>query len=197
MQRKQFKSHEERIAIIYEHQVHGLSIRRISMNTKLNYSTVFNIIKTFVKEGHTNRLRNFKEKMSLLKFRRTGKGANRKHRDHKPASCKSEETAETTAPSTSKPHRPAHCNLHICEFDESDGTYKPSLKLGSGQERQTVGFNETNFADTDTSVELLDYRFGKEEDTIETAETDAAEQGSVILSTLCRFGDIKNTIKDK
>ena len=63
---KHFISHEERISIIYEHKVHGLSIRRISKNLNMNYSTIYNFVNQFIVAGHTNRLRNFKEKESLL-----------------------------------------------------------------------------------------------------------------------------------
>ena len=44
-----FFTHEERIALIYKHQIHGVSIRRIAKDMKKNYSTVFNIINAFQK----------------------------------------------------------------------------------------------------------------------------------------------------
>lgn len=65
---KKFITHEQRIDIIYEHKIHGISIRKISKNLERNYSTIFNIVQAYFMHGHTNRMRNYKEKATLLKF---------------------------------------------------------------------------------------------------------------------------------
>lgn len=58
-----FQSHQERIAIIYEHHVHKISKGTISRNFNVNHSTVCKILKQFANNGQTNRLRNHKEKL--------------------------------------------------------------------------------------------------------------------------------------
>jgi len=70
---KKFIPHGQRISIIYEHKIHGVSIRKISKNLERNYSTIFNIVQAYFQYGHTNRMRNFKEKATLLKFQNESK----------------------------------------------------------------------------------------------------------------------------
>ena len=67
---KKFITHEQRIGIIYEHKIHGTSIMKISKNMERNYSTIFNIVQAYCDHGHTNRMRNFKEKVTLLKLKK-------------------------------------------------------------------------------------------------------------------------------
>ena len=54
--------------MIYEYKIHGLSIRKISKDLDRNYSTIYNIVQAYIEHGHTNRMRNFKEKATLLSF---------------------------------------------------------------------------------------------------------------------------------
>ena len=64
---KEFLPHELRIAIIYENKVHGTSIRQMSKTSGRSFSTLYNVIRVFNKHGYTNRMRNHKEKIHLLK----------------------------------------------------------------------------------------------------------------------------------
>lgn len=49
--------------------MHNVSIRQISKKLNRNYSTIYNVVMAYLEEGHTNRSRNYKEKMKQLKFR--------------------------------------------------------------------------------------------------------------------------------
>lgn len=49
--------------------MHHVSIRQISKQLDRNYSTIYNIVMAFIDGNHTNRMRNYKEKTKLLRFR--------------------------------------------------------------------------------------------------------------------------------
>ena len=59
-------NHQERIDIIYDHIVHGMSYHEIADNWKENYTTIYNVIISYSNTKRTNRLLYYKEKVSLL-----------------------------------------------------------------------------------------------------------------------------------
>lgn len=178
---KEFLSHETRIRMIYEHKVHGWSIRRISKTLNMNYSTAYNVVNSYLILGHTNRMRNFKEKDSLLKFRE--KTQSLKSKMHGGKTKTKVSTAE--AKKTQKTGR-IFCPLEIHQFE--DDCCKPSIKYKARQCDDQFAlfnpFNETNFEDQIDYVELIDYRFG------DSSET--TRYPSSIFQTIERFGDIKS-----
>lgn len=62
-------SHAKRIDIIYLYKHHALTIKEISQELDLNYSTVRTIVSAFRKSGRTNKLMAFQAKQSFLKHK--------------------------------------------------------------------------------------------------------------------------------
>ena len=51
--------------------MHGKTIFRIAKDMKRSYSTIHGIVNSFLKYGAINRLRNYKEKVSIILFRKS------------------------------------------------------------------------------------------------------------------------------
>ena len=57
--KQMFLSHEARISIIYEHVIHGKTIRQLSHELGRSYSSIRSVIHAYLAHGHTNRMRNY------------------------------------------------------------------------------------------------------------------------------------------
>ena len=197
--------------MIYDHQIHGKSIWRISKDTNRSYSTVHNVITTYIKYGCINRLRNFKEKMSLLKFRQTRFIQKQKQLQNK---LKRRNIKDQHLLSIKTQKQQYFCKFGICFSD----TEQPFLLVpGAGtscpfvQADGTAVYvpNECNFVNTDSQIELIDYRFIKDdsakllsENSKERLHAPLPQQENSHLSltadatpspmfdSLCKFGDI-------
>ena len=62
-------SHQERIDLIYEHVIHKIPMRTVARKYNQRYTTVRTIIKSYKKDGRTNRLLNYWTKVTLLNKR--------------------------------------------------------------------------------------------------------------------------------
>ena len=93
----------------------------------------------------------------------------------------------STSQSSNEESLPKFCQLRINEFEGSK--YKPSIKSKfEGDVDHQV--NETNFVDTEDSIELIDYNFRK--------NNDERYRGSHsnIFDSVCKYGDVKQVKKD-
>ena len=61
--------HSQRIEILYPYRHHKLTIKEISDELRMNYSSVRTIINAYKKSGRTNKLMTHQAKLSLLKHK--------------------------------------------------------------------------------------------------------------------------------
>lgn len=78
--RSKMLSHAKRIEILYLFKHHDSTIKHISEELKLNYSTIRTIVSAFRKSGRTNKLMAFQAKQSFLKHKQSYQEAQKQNK---------------------------------------------------------------------------------------------------------------------
>ena len=149
--KQSFLSHQARIDIIYDYQVHGKSIRQIANEMQRSFSSVRCIIHAYKAHGHTNRMRNFKQKVRLLSCNQ--RLSNEQQVNMKLVSSLQLSTQER-ADSLDTFGDSAHTLRKTEQNEDASKKSKDYIDVARPQP-----IDESNFNDLADSVEFIDYGF--------------------------------------